>query len=109
MNNFDSLDKLMELGLSMVVAQQMMGTMNNALNNMQVGQAVPTVKMHYYAVIDSAQAGPFPEEELVQLVAAGKLTGETLVWKAGLPAWVRAQEVSEVNKLLVLNSIKTEE
>lgn len=109
MNNFDSLDKLMELGLSMAVAQQMMSTMNHALNNMQVpgaGQPMQAPKMSYYAVIEGAQAGPFSEEELVRLIAAGRLTAQTLVWKTGMPAWVYAQEVPEINKLLMLNPAK---
>lgn len=109
MNSFDSLDKLMELGLSMVVAQQMMGTMNHALNQMQTpgaGQPMQSHKQTFYAVIDSAQAGPFSEEEIGQLVAAGRLTGDTLVWNAGMPAWVYACEVPAVNKWIVLKSAK---
>lgn len=109
MNNFDSLDKLMELGLSMAVAQQMMNTMNHALNNMQVpgaGQPMQVPKMSLYAVIGSAQAGPFSEEELARLIAEGRLTAETLVWKSGMPAWVYAREIPEVNKLLMLNAAK---
>ena len=109
MNNFDSLDKLMGLGLSMVVAQQMMGTMNQALNNMQTpgaGQPMLAVTVKFYAVIDSAQAGPFSEEELIKLITDGRLTAESLVWKVGMPAWIYAREVPEVNKLLLLNTVK---
>lgn len=109
MNNFDSLDKLMELGLSMAVAQQMMNTMNHALNNMQVpgaGQPMQVPKMSYHAVIEGAQAGPFSEEELVRLISEGRLTAQTLVWKMGMPAWVYAQEIPEINRLLMLNPSK---
>ena len=99
----------MELGLSMVVAQQMMGTMNNALNQMQTpgaGRPMQAPQPTFHAVIDSVQAGPFSEDEIGQLVAAGRVTGETLVWKTGTPAWVYAREVPVVNKWIVLQSSK---
>lgn len=105
-NDFSSLDRLMELGLSMAVAQQMIGTMNHAIKNAQApGAGAPMNKpepVKYFVVVDSAQAGPFSGGEMEDLVKKGRLTPQTLIWKAGMPSWKYAEEVSEINKLFLL-------
>ena len=104
-NDFSSMDRLMELGISMAVAQQMMGTMNHALNSMQTpGAGQPMIKpdVNYFAVIDKLQAGPLSEAEIIELIKANRIKPDTLVWKQGFPAWKQACEVSEINKSLLL-------
>lgn len=104
-NDFSSLDKLMELGLSMTVAQQMMKTMNHALNTMQspgYGQQMIQDNTKYYVVIDGNQSGPFSESEMETLVKNNRLKTDTLIWKAGLSGWKYANEICEINKLFVL-------
>ncbi len=39
------------------------------------------------------QEGPFPESELSALIAAGRLTRDTLVWTDGMSEWQRAADV----------------
>ena len=46
----------------------------------------------YYAIGDSKQ-GPVSEEKMRELVEAGFVGGDTLVWSADLPGWERASEV----------------
>jgi len=109
--HYDSIDKMMEFGLSMAVAQQMMNTMNSAIG----GMSVPTVQVQapqlpgktpqYYAVLDDNVSGPFSEEELKSLVAYGKLTGESLMWRNGMSQWSKASTLPEINKLLLLGSM----
>ena len=55
---------------------------------------VPTVV--FYVVQDGVSTGPFEMPALTALIASGKLKGETLVWKSGMPNWVRADSVSEL-------------
>ncbi|MBE6308314.1 MAG: DUF4339 domain-containing protein [Bacteroidales bacterium] len=103
-NNFDSIDRLIEFGMSLAVAQQMVATMNYAMTNLAVpklGEPQNAVKK-YFAAIDNAQAGPFNEDEIKELVVKGKITGETLVWRYGLPGWQQAKMIPEVNTMLLL-------
>ncbi len=107
--SFSSIDRLMEFGMSMAVAQQMIRTMNHAMNNMQAPGAgnsfIAPQPQQYYAVIDGAQVGPMTEEEVSLLIKAKKITEETLVWKPGATAWRVARTMPEINKHLLLNSI----
>jgi hypothetical protein len=62
--NFFSLDRLVEFGMGMAVAQQMVGTMNKTMKNMHIPGAGNPMRQTaadivYYALIDGKQAGPF--------------------------------------------------
>lgn len=107
-NDFSSMERLMEIGMSMAVAQQMVSTMNHALGNMSVAgvsNAIPTPKpIEYYVAIDGAQAGPFTEEEVRKLIENGRITDDNLVWYAGLSGWRRAKDVPAINKWLLLSN-----
>ena len=50
----------------------------------------------YYAAIDGKQAGPFDRAAVQQAATAGRLTRQTLVWAAGMPAWTPAGSVAEL-------------
>ena len=78
-----SIDKLVDFGMGMAVAQQMVKTMNYAIDNMHipnVGAAnhpqMPSSS--YYVAIDGQTAGPFPDGELMQLINQKKIKVE---WK----------------------------
>lgn len=53
----------------------------------------------FHASIDGAAAGPFDMAALGALQKAGKFTRATLVWKSGMPAWVAADTVPELQAL----------
>ncbi len=106
-NDFSSIEKLVEFGLGLGVANQMMNTMNTAMAKMNtagVDRPVNQPEIRYFVVIDQAQAGPFTEGELVQLIKAGKVNADTLVWRQGLNAWTMAGNLPETNRLILLNS-----
>ena len=114
--DFSSLDKLMEFGLGLGVATQMMNTMNHAIANTAVpgvglnpgvsnpaGQnACNPVQHEYYVLVEGRQAGPFSESEMNLLIGKGILTPETLCWRAGLNAWKFAADIPDVNKIFLL-------
>lgn len=109
-NDFNSIDRLVEFGMGIAVAQQMVNTMNYAMSNMAVpgvstSSSTPQQQNGFYVVIDGAQAGPFSEQELNTIVANGKLSPDTLVWRRGMNGWTFAHNVSEINKLFLLNNI----
>ena len=43
--------------------------------------------MHWYYASEGTQLGPYQKEEIDQLVLAGKITSETLVWHEGMQEW----------------------
>ena len=107
-DRFYSIDRLVEFGMSMAVAQQMMQTMNHAMQNFRTqdfqSALQPSAPVAYYAMVDSKPAGPFTEQELSVLVKDNKIDKKTFVWKAGLPGWMMAEQMPEVLKLILLKA-----
>lgn len=106
-NSFNSIERLIELGMSMAVAQQMMQTMNHAMQNITTPQFknvnVPLPQItHFYALVNDIPQGPFTEQEFRGHILANRVNQETLVWLYGMPGWMQAQQVPEVAKLFVL-------
>jgi hypothetical protein len=106
-NNFNSIEKMMEFGMSMSIAQQMMQTMNHAMSQMQTPQfnnvniPVPAPKQ-FYALVNDIPQGPFTESELTGYIVAGRVQKTTMVWLHGMPSWMPAEQVIDVNKLFGL-------
>jgi hypothetical protein len=106
-NNFNSIEKMMEFGMSMAVAQQMMQTMNHAMSQMQtpqfnnVNMPVPAPKQ-FYALVNDIPQGPFTESELTGHIVVGRVQKQTMVWLQGMPSWMPAEQVMDVNKLFGL-------
>ncbi len=105
-NSFFSLDKLVEFGLGMGVATQMANSMNQSLEAMRTpgvdNPMRPAESAVYYAVLEGKSAGPFLPTELSRLIADGKVSRTTYVWKPGMHQWERAENVSEVLRLVAL-------
>ena len=95
--------------MSMAVAQQMMQTMNHAMQNMvtphfqQVNVPLPK-PIQIYALVNNLPQGPFSEQELNGHILANRIDKETLVWLHGMSGWMQAQQVPQVAKLFGLMS-----
>lgn len=86
------------------MGQNIAGTMNNMMSGMNqpvqnntTPPPVPTIA--YHVAVNGQAAGPFDIATLTQMVTAGQFTASSLVWKAGMPAWVRADSVGELKDL----------
>ena len=105
-DNFFSIDRLVEFGLGMAVAQQMVQSMNHALTNTFIpGSTNPLGTQRpltYFAIIDEKQAGPFSEAELARLITEGKISKTTYVWMPGMMNWEKAENVPGVLKIVAL-------
>jgi hypothetical protein len=105
-NSFFSINRLVEFGMGMAVAQQMVQTMNSAMTNMHVpGSMNPIEKPKdnfFYAIIEGNQAGPFSEHELARLINEKKVSKETYIWMPSLRTWKIAEQIPEVLKLVAL-------
>ena len=106
-DNFYSIDRLVEFGLGIGVAQQMVKSMNHALQNTYIPGSHYSMEQHqipraYHVIIESKPAGPFSEQELSRLICAGTVTKNTHIWRPGLPKWELIENVPEVLRLVAL-------
>lgn len=91
------------------VGQNMAGMMNSMMSGMNqqatpgaVPPPVPTVE--YHVAVNGQATGPFNLTVLQQMVAFGQLTGSSLVWKAGMVEWTKAETIGEL-KFLFTNEM----
>ena len=106
-DNYFSIDRLVEFGLGMAVAQQMVKSMNHALANTVIPGAMNPMGAQrfpntYFVIIDGKQAGPFSAAELSRLIAEGKVGKTSYVWTPGMSKWDQAENVAEVLKIVAL-------
>lgn len=88
------------IALGGAVGQNMAGTLNGMMSgiNQQTPPPIPSVLFH--VAVNGAATGPFDMNTLTQMINAGTLTKDTLVWKSGMTNWEPAGNVSEFNTLL---------
>ena len=87
------------------MGNQMAGMMNQMGNTMNP-QATPNNQtpppppvMQYLLSVNGQQTGPFNMQQLQQMVMSGQLVNNTYVWKQGMPNWVEAGKVIELQSL----------
>lgn len=106
-DSFFSINRLVEFGMGIAVAQQMVNTMNSAISSMNVAGSMnlvqPQSPQFYYAILDGNQTGPFSEQELSRLITEKKVVKETFIWKPGMPSWQIAEKLPEVLRLVALS------
>lgn len=104
--SFFSIDRLVEFGLSMGIAQQMVGMMNQYMQSMYVPgsiQAMPhPIPSIYYVAIEGQQIGPLNDCELIQLITQKKVNKDTLAWIPGMQTWKPIKQVPEILKVIAL-------
>ena len=110
-NSFAPIERLMEFGMSMAVANQMVQTMNEvmaksnktSLQNIGLQHQVPKL---YYIVINDITQGPFSESEISSFILKDKITEDTFIWHDGMSHWELSKEVPQVAKLFLLKPPK---
>lgn len=104
-SGFNPAAMMASMAVGGVVGQNVAGMMNgmmsgiNQPNNGMVPPPVPTVA--YHVVINGQATGPFNMEALKQMAVNGQLNRETLVWKAGMSDWMKADSVQELDGVFV--------
>lgn len=105
-SDFFSMNRLVEFGMGMTIAQQMVKTMNQSITDMNVPGVMNKIESiqtaFFYVMIEGKQAGPFSEQELARLISEKKVVKETYVWMPSLPSWKMAEQIPEVLKLVAL-------
>jgi membrane protease subunit (stomatin/prohibitin family) len=97
----------MGMGVGLGMGNMMANTMAQSMNQMQQQPQQPQQNaggppplpqaVQYFVAIGGKQSGPFDEQALAQMVQAGTLQSDTLVWKTGMPAWQQAGQVAEIS------------
>lgn len=90
---------MMGAGLGMGMGAGMAGMMNQAFSapNSPSGGPPPIPQAStFYVAINGQQSGPFGMDLLRNMIAQNQVNRDTLVWKQGMPTWVRAGEVGEL-------------
>lgn len=112
--DFSSIDRLVEFGMGLSIAQQMVNTMNSAMNQMQIpgvnagttGRAridtMPTQSKQWYAVINDHMAGPLTDKEVQDLAGSNSIHKSTLMWRPGLSGWQQACDLPEIYKIILM-------
>lgn len=109
-SSFYSVDRLVEFGLSLGIATQMANSMNASLQairvpgarNPMMPNALAEDQPLFYVVLGGKSVGPLATSELSRLIAEGRVTKETYVWKPGMPDWQLAENVPDVLGLVAL-------
>lgn len=105
-DNFHSIDRLVEFGLGVAVAQQMVNSMNTAIQQSSMpgaaGPGMAGAARSFWVMLDEGQAGPFDEAELSRLIASNRLRKDSHVWRPGMPAWRTVESTPEVLRLVAL-------
>jgi hypothetical protein len=105
-DSFYSIDRLVEFGMGMAMAQQMVKMMNDTMQNMYVpgsAQTIPQVQpTTIYVAIEGKPVGPLSEKDFSTLVTEKRINTQTLVWTPGMMGWEPIERVPSVLKIIAL-------
>lgn len=107
-DNFLSLDRLVEFGLGMSMARQMVNVMNESMQNMYVPGSIKTISATpspttIYVAIEGSSIGPLNESEFSQLVTNKTVTKDTLAWMPGMQNWQPIEKIPAILKIVALS------
>lgn len=104
--SFFSVDRLVEFGLGMGMAQQMIGMMNQYMQQMYVPGSIQSIPkplpQMYYVAIEGQQVGPLSDSELSRLIAQKQVSKESLAWMPGMAAWQPIEQIPAILKIVAL-------
>lgn len=87
------------------VGQNIAGAMNNMmLGNSQQQSVVsppPIPTTAYHIAVNGQASGPYDRNTLTQMSLSGQFLSSTLVWKPGMPEWMRADTVDDLKELFM--------
>lgn len=102
--DFNMAAMMASMAVGGAVGQNIAGSMNNmmsGINQMLRGGITPPPAVAYYVAANGQATGPFELNTLQQMIKAGQLSVDSLVWRAGMSEWSRADSVEELNNLFI--------
>lgn len=104
--SFFSIDRLVEFGLGMGIAQQMVGMMNQYMQQMYVPGSIQSIPQQmpqtYFVAINGKQVGPLNDSNLVQLINQKRISKDTLAWVPGMLGWKPIEQIPAILKVIAL-------
>lgn len=105
-HSFYSIDRLVEFGMGMAMAQQMVRVMNETMQAMYVPGSIQTIPaaqpVTFYVAINGQPVGPISESEFTQLVTTKQVTKDTLAWMPGMLAWKPIEQIPSILKVIAV-------
>ena len=101
---FLSIERLVEFGLELGIAQQMVNSMNLTMQNMHIPGSISTMPQNqkmWYVCINGRPIGPLSETELTKMLLNKELDKESLVWSYGMSCWEPIKNVPDVLKIII--------
>ena len=87
------------------VGQNIAGAMNNVMSGNSQQQSVisppPIPTTAYHIAVNGQASGPYDRNSLTQMSLSGQFVSSTLVWKPGMPEWMRADTVDDLKELFM--------
>ena len=90
----------MGMGMGFAMANQMGQAMNQPPAAPPQSPPPMPQQAAWFVAVNGQQTGPVDDAGLRQMVSAGQLTPQTLVWKQGMAQWTQATDVPEMIPLL---------
>ena len=101
-----SIERLVDFGISMAVAQQMISGFQQAMvqapNSQLTSMPQAAVGRIYFALVNSEQVGPLSGHDIIRMVRDNEITASTLLWAAGSPTWMAASAFPEVMSVVAI-------
>lgn len=105
-NSFFSIDRLVDFGLGMGMASQMVSMMNQYMRNMEIpgsAQQIPrSIASIYYVALDGNPIGPLNDSEMSQLIMQKRVNKDTLAWMPGMTGWKAIEQIPAILKIVAL-------
>ncbi len=108
-DGFNMAAMMASMAVGGAVGQNIAGAMNNMMGGIsqpiQGGVTPPPIPtVAYHVAVNGQATGPYDVATLSNMVRTGQVLESSLVWKTGMPAWVRADSIDEL-KALFSNSM----
>ena len=105
-DSFFSIDRLVEFGIGMAMAQQMVGMMNQTMRQMYVPGSIQTMPaaqpVTFYVALNGQQVGPISESEFSKMVSNKLITKDTLAWMPGMLSWKPIEQIPTILKVIAV-------
>lgn len=100
------IDRLVDFGLGMGVANQMVGIMNQYMRTMDIPGSIQQMSKPiapiYYVALKGKPVGPLNDGEMASLIAQKRVNKDTLAWMPGMLGWKPIEDVPAILKIVAL-------
>lgn len=104
MDSQNLMDNMLEIAMGLSMASIFTRVMERTMEN---SKSIITTQSVYerllaqghryiYVIIDGRSCGPLSLQELTSMIRDGRVTPETYLWKAGMPDWLPAKDVTDI-------------